>query len=63
MNEMEKKKIKDVIIRSVKTFCQTACAMITVGSPMAAIDWGNVASVSLVAAIVSILTNIGGVEK
>lgn len=63
MNESEKKKVKDIVVRAIKTFCQTACAMITVGSPMAAIDWGNVASVSLVAAIVSILTNIGGVEK
>ena len=63
MNESEKKKVKDIALRTIKTFCQTACAMITVGSTLNAVDWGNVLSVSLVSAIVCILTNIGGVEK
>ena len=63
MNESEKKKVKDIVTRTIKTFCQTACAMITVGSPLNAIDWGNVLSVSLVSAFVCILTNIGGVAQ
>ena len=63
MSESEKRKVKDIAVRAIKTFCQTACAMITVGSPLNVVDWGNVLSVSLVSAIVSILSNIGGVEK
>lgn len=50
----------DVAERAVKTAAQTAVALIGTGSVgIIEVDWQNVASVSLVAALVSILTSLG----
>lgn len=45
-------------IRAIKTVAQTAVAMITVGASIGEIKWQYVASVSAVAGICSLLTNI-----
>ena len=50
-------------IRSLKTFCQTAISLLTVGQAMIDINWINVISVSVVSAIVSILTSITGLPE
>ena len=50
--------IKAMLIRAVKTMCQTAVALITVGSALTDIDWLYVLSVSAGAAIVSCLTSV-----
>lgn len=49
---------KATAIRALKTFCQTALSMITVGQAVIEVNWINVISVSFVAGIVSILTSI-----
>lgn len=50
--------IKAVAIRSVKTFCQTMAAGITMGAALSEIDWKYIASVAAVAAIYSVLTSV-----
>lgn len=50
-------------IRAVKTFCQTALSMLTVGQAFIEINWMNVLSVSGVAAVISILTSVAGLPE
>lgn len=54
--------LKAAGIRAVKTMAQTAVAAITVGA-MNETDWLNVASISLAAGIVSILTSVAGIPE
>lgn len=49
---------KATAIRAIKTFCQVAVSMLTVGQAVLDVDWLNVLSVSVVAALISILTSI-----
>lgn len=51
------------LIRAVKTFCQTALSMLTVGQAFIEINWMNVLSVSGVAAVISILTSVAGLPE
>lgn len=50
-------------VRAIKTFCQTAVSMLTVGQAFIDIDWMNVLSVSGVAAVISLLTSIAGIPE
>ena len=50
-------------IRAIKTFCQTAVSMLTVGSALLDINWVHVLSVSGVASIISMLTSIAGIPE
>lgn len=50
--------LKAALIRALRTVAQTALGMITVGMAVTEIDWMNMVSVSIVAAIYSILTSI-----
>ena len=50
-------------IRALKTFCQTAVSMLTVGQALLDINWVHILSVSSVAAIISILTSIAGLPE
>lgn len=52
--------LKQAGIRALKTFCQTALSMMTIGQALFDVDWRHVLSVSLVAAIISILTSLAG---
>lgn len=45
-------------IRAVKTMCQTAVALLGVGSIMSDIDWIRVGSASLLSGVLSILTSL-----
>lgn len=47
-------------IRALKTVCQTAAAMIPAEVMLTQVDWITVASTSVCAGILSILTSIGG---
>ena len=58
-----KKWIKAAGIRALKTFAQTAVAMVTVGSAVTEINWINILSVSAVAAVCSLLTSIAGLPE
>ncbi len=50
-------------IRAVKTMAQTAVSMLTVGQAVIEVNWVNVASVSLVAGGISILTSLAGLPE
>lgn len=58
-----KKWSKCAAIRALKTFAQTAVSLITVGQAFMEVGWINVLSVSATAAIVSILTSLGGIPE
>lgn len=64
MREMTIKWLKAAGIRAIKTFAQTAVAMI--GGDMVGlmnVDWLAVLSVSATAAIVSLLTSVAGLPE
>lgn len=50
-------------VRSLKTLCQ--CAIATIGSStvISAVDWKMVASASLLAALLSLLTSLAGLPE
>lgn len=54
---------KAAFVRAIKTFAQTAVAMIAVGACFNDIDWLMMISVSGVAAIASVLTSIAGLPE
>ena len=54
---------KAALIRAIKTAAQTALGLITVGAAVSDIDWVQVASVSAVAAIYSLLTSVAGLPE
>lgn len=54
---------KAAAVRAVKTFCQTALSMLTVGQAVIEVNWLNVLSVSAVAAVISLLTSVAGLPE
>lgn len=50
-------------IRALKTFAQTCVALIPIGVTVTEVSWLNVLGTGLLAAIVSILTSIGGLPE
>lgn len=50
--------IKSALIRALRTVCQTAVAMIGTAVVLTDVDWLMVASASILAGILSILTSI-----
>lgn len=60
---MSKAWFKAAGIRALKTFCQTALSMLTVGNALLDINWVHILSVSGVACIASILTSIAGLPE
>lgn len=50
-------------IRAIKTVCQTAIATIGTTAVMSQVDWKMVASASLLAGILSILTSCAGLPE
>ena len=55
--------LKCALIRATKTVCQTAVALIGTSMVMADVDWLMVASASVLAGIVSMLTSISGLPE
>jgi len=50
-------------MRAIKTVAQTAIATIGTGAYLSAVDWRMVASASVVAGILSLLTSVAGLPE
>ena len=61
--EKFKKWIKAAGIRAIKTVAQTAVAMIGTSTVVSAVDWRVVASASILAGVVSLLTSVKGLPE
>ena len=58
-----KKWIKAAGVRALKTVAQTAVATIGTGAMISEVNWVMVASSSLLAGILSLLTSVGGLPE
>lgn len=63
MKEKVLKWLKAAGIRALKTAAQTAVATIGVSALMQDVDWAVVGSTALLAAILSLLTSLGGLPE
>lgn len=55
--------IKAAGVRAIKTVAQTSVAIIGTSVTMGTVDWKMVASASVLAGIVSILTSVAGIKE
>lgn len=60
---MDKKWLKAAGVRAIKTIAQTAVATIGTSAVMGDVDWLMVASASILAGILSVLTSIAGLPE
>lgn len=63
MSEYWKKWIVAAGIRAIKTIAQTAAATIATAAVMSEVNWPMVASASVLAGILSLLTSIAGLPE
>lgn len=63
MRNYIKKWIKYACIRAIKTIAQTALATIGTSAVISNVDWIMVASSSLLAGLLSILTSVAGIPE
>ena len=63
MREKMKKWIRAASIRAVKTMAQTAVATIGASAVLSAVDWPVVASASVLAGLLSLLTSVAGLPE
>jgi len=60
---MNKRWWKCAGIRALKTICQTAVATIGTATVMEEVNWLMIASASILAGILSLLTSLGGLPE
>lgn len=60
---MTKEWLKAAGIRAVKTFAQTAVATIGTCAVISEVNWGVVASASILAGLLSMLTSVAGLPE
>lgn len=63
ITDKTKKWLKCAGIRAIKTVAQTAVATIGTAAVMSAVDWKVVASASILAGVLSLLTSIAGLPE
>lgn len=63
MNDYMKKWLRAAGIRAVKTVAQTAIATIGASAVLSAVDWPMVASASVLAGLLSLLTSVAGLPE
>lgn len=63
MSDKTKKWLKCAGMRAIKTVAQTAVATIGTASVLGSVDWIMVASASVLAGILSILTSVAGLPE
>ena len=62
-NVNTKKWLKAAAIRAVKTFAQTAVALIPAAAMITAVDWRTVLGTAALAAVASMLTSVAGLPE
>lgn len=60
---MTKKWLKAALVRAVKTIAQTAVATIGTSMVISEVNWVMVASASVLAGVISILTSVAGLPE
>ncbi len=60
---MSKKWFKAATVRAVKTVAQTAVATVGTAAVMGEVNWAMVASASVLAGILSLLTSVAGLPE
>ncbi len=63
MNEYAKKWMRAAAVRAVKTVAQTAVATIGTAMAMGDVNWALVASASVLAGVLSLLTSVAGLPE
>ncbi len=63
MSEKTKKWLRAAAVRAVKTMAQTAVATIGASAVLTAVDWPVVASASVLAGVLSLLTSLAGLPE
>lgn len=63
MNTKTKTWIKAAAVRAIKTIAQTAIATIGTATVLGGVDWIMIASASILAGVLSILTSITGLPE
>ncbi len=63
MSEKTKKWLRAAAVRAVKTMAQTAVATIGASAVLTAVDWPMVASASVLAGVLSLLTSLAGLPE
>lgn len=63
MSDKQKHWVKAAGVRAVKTIAQTAVATIGTSTVMGGVDWTMVASASVLAGILSLLTSVAGLPE
>lgn len=63
MKEKLLKWLRAAGVRALKTVAQTAVATIGTGAVFAEVNWGMVASASLLAGVLSLLTSVAGLPE
>ena len=63
MREKAKQWWKAAAVRAVKTVAQTAVATIGTAAVLSSVDWAMVASASVLAGVLSLLTSVAGLPE
>lgn len=63
MNDYTKKWLRAAAVRAVKTVAQTAVATIGAAAVLSEVNWAVVASASVLAGVLSLLTSVAGLPE